>query len=108
VLYHGVLASQSKHRQRLLPRPNVRRRVRRLRLVKPEQRSETSRWASWAELLERVFGVHRTACPHCVDRVWDCVVVGFLAVLAASYGGQYSKSVDQRVSWWHREATGGR
>ncbi|MFT7519618.1 MAG: hypothetical protein ACI9MC_001760, partial [Kiritimatiellia bacterium] len=51
-------------------------------MVKPEQRSETSRWASWAELLERVFGVDRTACPYCGEPMTlRTVVMGYPATL---------------------------
>jgi hypothetical protein len=75
VLYHGVLASQAKDRQRLLPRPTARRRPVKLRLTKtPVQRS---RWTCWAELLERVFGVDSLACPHCGEQMTlRTVVVG--------------------------------
>jgi hypothetical protein len=71
VLYHGVLAANAKDRGRLLPRPRPRGRRRRaaVRLVRPEDRSEASRWAPWSWLLHRVFGRDPMLCPHCGSRM---------------------------------------
>jgi hypothetical protein len=65
IVYHGIFASQAKDRGQFSPRPSPRRPPRVLRLSRPDVRSERSRRTPWAELLLRVFGVDRVACPRC-------------------------------------------
>jgi len=67
VLYHGVLAPQSKLRADVVPkRP---RRRRQPRVVAADERSPAPRWMSWAELLRRVFDEDGFECPNCQGRL---------------------------------------
>jgi hypothetical protein len=69
VLYHGVLASQSRLRRAVVPRSKPPRRRRSRRVVQPRSRAPMTRWLSWAELLKRTFDVDGFQCPRCGGRM---------------------------------------
>ena len=72
ILCAGVLAGNAASRAEVVPSTQAEREARSLKLVKAEDRRETTARAEerrrWAELLHRVFEVDGWACPHSSGR----------------------------------------
>ena len=72
-MYHGIFASRSKWRKKVLPLykngvKEKRLEKRLLRLSKKKERGNTDVYrASWAYLLRRTFGAEGFECPRCCD-----------------------------------------
>ena len=70
-MYHGIFASRSKWRKKVLPlyrkgMKEKRLEKRLLRLSKKKERGNTEVYrASWAYLLRRTFGAEGFECPRC-------------------------------------------
>ncbi|MCO4774083.1 MAG: transposase [Deltaproteobacteria bacterium] len=78
VHYHGVLASRSRLRGRVRPKPpKARKRPARVGTRLSWRPQGRSRWRSWSALLWRVFGVNGFACPKCGEGMvlvrWCCL-----------------------------------
>ena len=86
IVYRGVLAGNAAWRKEVIPPPPVDRAARaearrEKKLARATKIRVQSERIPWAELLERVFGVHGYVCPGCGGRLeLRCVALGPAAV----------------------------